>query len=85
MFSRAEEGEWIEVIELEKQRRHLLEQAFATREAVNERLASQIRELLDLDKVLMQMSLKVRDEVAGELGQFNRSRKASNAYRASAR
>ena len=84
MLALGEEGQWNDVIELEVQRREVLERAFATRNQVNESLAQRVREILDLDKGLMEMSLKVRDEVAAELGQFNRSRKASSAYRASA-
>ena len=84
MNALADEGEWQAVVELEPQRRTLLEQAFATREPVDETLAQRVREILALDKVLMARSLEVRDEVAGELGQFNRSRKASNVYRANA-
>lgn len=80
-----DQGQWADVIELEPQRRAVLEQAFATRAPVDETLAQRVREILDLDKLLMERSLQVRDEVAAELGQFNKSRKASQAYRASAR
>jgi len=84
MCDLAQEGLWAEVIELETLRRELLERAFATRDPVTEDLAQRVRAILDLDKGLMELSLKLRDEVAEELGQFNRSRKASGAYRASA-
>ena len=83
MLELGDDEQWDQVIELEAQRRLVLERAFATRDPVNESLAQRVREILDLDKSLMAMSLKVRDEVAAELGHFNRSRKASNAYRAS--
>jgi len=85
MCELAEQGDWSEVIQLEAQRRQVLERAFATREPVTEDLAQRVRAILDLDKGLMDLSLRLRDEAAVELGQFNRSRKASNAYRASAR
>jgi len=78
------EGRWAEVIELEPQRRALLEQAFATRAPVDEVLAVRVREILELDKHLMQRSLQARDQAADELGLFSKTRKASNAYRASA-
>jgi len=84
MCELAKEGLWTEVIDLEAQRRQVLERAFATRDPVTEDLAQRVRKILDLDKGLMELSLKLRDEVAEELGQFNRSRKASSAYRASA-
>ncbi len=84
MCDLAEQGLWTEVIELEAQRRQVLERAFATRDPVTEDLAQRVRAILDLDKGLMELSLRLRDEVADELGQFNRSRKASTAYRASA-
>lgn len=80
-----EAGEWEKVIELEPQRRELLERVFATRQPVDESLAARVREILELDKGLMECSLRVRDQVASELGQFQRSRKVSGAYRASAR
>jgi hypothetical protein len=79
------EGRWDEVIALEPQRRSLLEQAFATRDAVDERLAARVREILEIDKQLMQYSLKARDQAAEELGLLSRGRKGSNAYRATAR
>lgn len=79
------EGRWQEVIELEPQRRSLLEQVFATRAPVDERLAASVREILEIDKQLMQHSLEARDQAAEELGLLARSRKVSKAYRATAR
>lgn len=85
MHTCGSEGLWDEVIALEPQRRALLEQAFATRAPVDERLAACVREILDVDRELMQCSLQARDRAAQELGLLNRGRKVSNAYRASAR
>lgn len=85
MGSLGEEGDWEQVIELEPQRRAVLEQAFATRAPVDESLAQRVHQILELDRRLMDLSLQARDRAAGELGQLNRSRKARNAYAASAR
>lgn len=84
MLALATEDAWQEVVALEAERRALLEQAFATREPLSEPLAARVREILELDKVLMEASLRIRDEIGTELGQINRGRRGTEAYRASA-
>lgn len=85
MSELAESGDWDAVIELESQRRQLLEQTFATKAPIDEALAKGIRRILELDKALVGKSLEIRDEVAAELSQFNRERKAVGAYRSAGR
>lgn len=85
MLMRAEVDDWAEVIQLEAERRNLLEQAFATRAPVDEDLARKVREILELDKDLIARSLQVRDLVAAELSQASRGRKVADAYRSAAR
>ena len=80
MLELAARQEWQAVVELETRRRGLLEQAFATREPLTER----VREILDLDKVLLEASMRIRDEVGEELGQLHKGRRGTRAYRASA-
>ncbi len=82
MLKDGEAGEWQQVIEQEQQRRQLLEQAFSTREPLNEVLAATVRRILELDKVLLEASGRERDEVGGELSRYNRGSRASDAYRA---
>lgn len=84
MLTLAAEDAWQEVVALEAERRALLEQAFATREPLTESLAARVREILELDKILMEASLRVRDQVGAELGRLNRGRRGTDAYRASA-
>jgi hypothetical protein len=82
MLENAEANEWQTVIALEARRRQMLEQAFATREPLNEELALRVREILDLDKGLLEVSTRLRDQLGGELNQMNKANRASQAYRA---
>jgi len=84
MVELGDAGDWDEVVELEPQRRAILEQAFATRAPVDEILANRVRQILQLDKGLMEKSLQIRDEVAVELGHASKGRKVVNAYGSSA-
>ncbi len=84
MLELAATREWQAVVELETRRRGLLEQAFATREPLTESLAERVREILDLDKILLEASMRIRDEVGEELGQLHKGRRGTRAYRASA-
>lgn len=83
MASLGAEGDWAQVVELEKQRSGLLERAFAGEVSVDELMASQIRAILDLDRELMSLGVAARGEVAAELGLMQRGRKGSQAYRSS--
>lgn len=74
------EEQWEDVVELEPQRRELLERAFATRAPVSEALAERVRKILDLDKVLVARSLEARDKMGEQLGVLNKGRKVSRAY-----
>ena len=84
MLELAARQEWQAVVELETRRRGLLEQAFATREPLTEPLAERVREILDLDKILLEASMRIRDEVGEELAQLHKGRRGTRAYRASA-
>ena len=78
----ARAGDWQPVICAEAERRLLLEQAFATRDLLDEALAAKVRQLLDLDRDLIEASTRARDELGGELGQITRGNRASQAYHA---
>jgi hypothetical protein len=82
MLENAESNDWQTVIALEARRRTMLEQAFATREPLSEELAARVREILDLDKGLLEISTRLRDQLGGELNQLNKANRASQAYRA---
>jgi hypothetical protein len=85
MAALGEDGDWEAVIELEPQRRELLEQAFATHVPADEFVAQRVRAILDLDKRLMAQSIEARDRIAAELSQASKGRKATTAYEAAAR
>ena len=74
------EGEWDTVVALEPERRQLLEQAFATHLPADEFVSERVRAILDLDKRLMELSVQARDQIADELGQAGKARKAATAY-----
>ena len=80
MASLGEAGDWDAVIELEPERRTLLEQAFSTHAPADELVADRVRAILDLDKRLMAQSIEARDRIAEELGQTSKGRKATSAY-----
>lgn len=75
-------GDWEAVIDLEPQRRELLEQAFATHAPVDSVIAERVQGILELDRNLMMQSIEARDWVAGEISRASRGRKATNAYQA---
>jgi len=80
MASFGDIGDWDAVIELEPERRNLLEQAFSTHAPADELVAERVRAILDLDKRLMAQSIEARDRVADELSQSSKGRKATSAY-----
>jgi hypothetical protein len=80
MADLGEAGEWEAVIELEPQRRSLLEQAFATHAPVDELIADRVKAILDLDRRLMSQSVAARDRVAAEITRAAKGRKATTAY-----
>jgi len=85
MASLGDAGDWEGVIELEPQRRMLLEKAFATHAPVDELVADRVRAILDLDKRLMAQSIEARDRIAEELSLTGKGRKAASAYQAAGR
>ena len=82
MLQGSEAGEWQQVIAQEQDRRQLLEQAFSTREPLSELLAAKVRQILELDKRLLEASTCEREELGGALSRYNRGSRASHAYRA---
>ena len=85
MAQLGDDGNWEAVIELEPQRRELLEEAFATHVPADEFVAQRVRAILDLDKRLMAQSVEARDRIAEELSRTSKGRKAANAYEATRR
>ena len=80
MASLGDAGDWDAVIELEPERRTLLERAFATHAPADDVVADRVRAILDLDKQLMARSIEARDRIADELSQTSNGRKGANAY-----
>lgn len=80
MASLGDVGDWDAVIELEPERRNLLEQAFSTHAPADELVAERVRAILDLDKRLMAQSVRARNRLADELSQSSKGRKAASAY-----
>ncbi|MDJ0740336.1 MAG: flagellar protein FliT [Gammaproteobacteria bacterium] len=80
MAQLGDSGEWDAVIELEPQRRALLERAFATHAPADEFVAERVRTILDLDRRLMAQSTEARDRIAAELSKSSKGRKAASAY-----
>lgn len=74
--------DWPAVIELESERRRLLERAFATRDPLVPEQAEVVRRILDLDKGLIEASTRVRDEIGDALEQLGRGSRANQAYQA---
>ncbi len=85
MVDLGDAGEWDAVIALEPERRHLLEQAFATHAPVDDTVADRVRAILALDKHLMARSIEARDRIAEEFDHAAKGRKAANAYQAASR
>lgn len=73
-------GDWDAVIELEPQRRSLLEEAFSTHAPIDELIADRVKAILDLDRRLMSHSVAARDQVAAEITRATKGRKAASAY-----
>jgi len=85
MAELGDSNEWTSVIELESQRRSLLEQAFATHVPADEFVAQRVRSILDLDKRLMARSVDARERIAAEISASSKGRKAASAYHATGR
>jgi hypothetical protein len=73
--------DWQAVVELEPQRRQLLQRAFATQLPVDEVMAERVRAILDLDKHLMALTVSAKERIAGDISRSNKGRAAANAYR----
>jgi hypothetical protein len=81
MVDQGSAGDWEQVLELERRRSGLLEQAFTEALPADEPTASRIRAILETDKRLMSLGVEARDEAASELAQLQRGRKGQQAYR----
>lgn len=81
MLACGQEGAWDKVVELERHRRPRLEQALARPGSVDEATASSIRDILALDRQLIALGARYRDEVGEALSNAQRGTKATRAYR----
>jgi len=81
MAQLGDDDDWQAVVELEPQRRQLLQRAFATQRQVDEVMAERVRAILELDKHLMALTVAARDRIAGDITRSSKGRAAANAYR----
>ena len=80
MAELGESDQWSEVIELEAERRDLLEQAFANHLPADALVAERVKAILALDKRLMARSVDARDRIAAAIAQNAKGRKMQSAY-----
>ncbi len=83
MLACGQQGDWAQVIDLERERRARLGQLFAVDAAVDGATAQRLRDILDLDRRLIQLGAQVRDAVAAELSNAQLGRKVTRAYHSS--
>lgn len=82
MLSEAQAGRWVEVIGLQVERQQQLENFFAApvpRESA-ERIATGIREMLELDREVMALGRKGMDALSGAMNGLRAGRRAQQAY-----
>lgn len=82
MWVGASEGEWERVIELEAERRTVMDGLFRDETAASERTEAAMREVLDMDKRTMELLEQQRNEVGRQLRELASRRKARAAYAA---
>lgn len=83
MLAAADRQDWESVHELEAQRTRLFEQYDAREQARSGKQAieSALREMLDINQRILELSLNARDELQKHFGTLNRGIKAEEAYR----
>jgi len=87
MLAQAQDDQWQAVIELEAQRRTLVEACFRdpAGDAEAASVAAAIREILSLNQQLEQLGRQSRDEMASHLSTRQTGRTANAAYQSCAR
>jgi len=87
MWTGARAGEWATVIELEAERRTLMDDVFRERTAgaMDVQTEAVMREIVDMDKQTMDLLEQCRGEVGRQLRELASRRKARAAYAANSR
>lgn len=82
MLNRAQRGEWEEVMRMQGERQERLEAYFAALVPAQlaDQVAAGIREILDLDRRIMELGRRGMDALAGEMNGLRAGRQAQKAY-----
>lgn len=82
MLSLAQQGEWETVMGLQAERQQRLEAYFSSSVPAHlaEQVAAGIREILDLDRQLMELGRQGMDELARNMNGLRTGRRAQQAY-----
>jgi len=82
MLDDADKGEWEHIIDMQAQRQQLMNDFFATPvpKTDAEYVANGIREMLDLDKVLIEHSKQAMNGLSSDMKKLHKGSKAQQAY-----
>lgn len=82
MLQDAGKGEWEHILDMQMERQQLINDYFATPvpEAKAEAVASGIREMLDIDRVLIERSKQAMSGLSSDMQKINKGIKAHQAY-----
>lgn len=82
MLARAQSGDWETTLGLEQQRQRMLTLFFAAPVPPGDApgVAAGIREILDIDRELMELGKQGMDELAAKLEELSSGRRAVKAY-----
>ena len=82
MLLDADKGEWEHIIDMQAQRQALMDNYFATPvpAADAEYVANGIREMLDIDRVLIERSKQAMNGLSSDMQDINKGIKAHQAY-----
>ena len=82
IYDLAVAGEWEQAEELDVERKKLIKACFTPQANFHdpEKAASKVREIIELDNKVVELSEKARGELRGALNAFRRGRQATEAY-----
>jgi hypothetical protein len=81
MLNLSEQDDWESIVDLEVRRREKLNRVFSRRPTLSERDVGRVRDILAVDKTLIERGTVARDAVAEEISRMQLGRKVSQAYR----
>lgn len=82
MLENAQEGAWEDVIEIETERREVLERFFAepVDQSNAESVSKGLKYIMECDKKIMELGSVTKDALADDLNKMDQGRKAVKAY-----